>query len=258
MADSRESGAFLPILERLKVPHDGALVVHSSIGALSRKGFRAEGIIEAFLSHLAGGLLLMPTMTWRTVTAANPNWDELQTPSHTGVMSEIFRTRYATARSIHPTHSVAACGRNAELVLSRHHLDDTPVSQNSPYAMLRDYDTFILMIAVGLENCTAVHLPEEVIAPEIYLRPPEQTEIYNCRDRGGYVHRVRTRRHWKLNRDFPKFRPILEKSGELVSGMIEDCPYQIAPMRALLREVFTALMRNPRATLSGEGAASAA
>ena len=40
--------------------------------------------------------------------AAEPNWDELGTPSHTGALSEVFRTRYAEARSIHPTHSVGA------------------------------------------------------------------------------------------------------------------------------------------------------
>jgi aminoglycoside 3-N-acetyltransferase len=256
--DSREAAAFLPILARLNVPRDGALIVHSGIAALSRKGFRAEGIIEAFLSHLSSGLLLMPTMTWRTVTVANPHWDEMTTPSHTGAMSEIFRTRYATARSIHPTHSVAGHGRNADLIVSRHHLDNTPVSQNSPYGLLRDYDTFILLIGVGLEHCTAIHLPEEIIAPEIYLRPAEQTEAYHCRDRSGRVHLVRTRRHWRLNRDFPKFGPLLERTGELVSGTIEDCPYQIVPMKALLREVFAALMRNPRATLSGNDAASAA
>ena len=67
-------------------------------------------MIEALLGHLSGGTLVMPTMTWRTVTPDRPVWDELATPSHTGVLTEVFRTRYATARSIHPTHSVAACG----------------------------------------------------------------------------------------------------------------------------------------------------
>jgi aminoglycoside 3-N-acetyltransferase len=89
------------------VPRDGVLVVHSAIAPLSRQGFRAEAIIEALLDYLSAGSLFMPTMTWRTVTPAHPEWDELATPSHTGVLTEVFRTRYATARSTHPTHSVA-------------------------------------------------------------------------------------------------------------------------------------------------------
>jgi aminoglycoside 3-N-acetyltransferase len=249
MHHSREAETFIPIFERRQLPRDGALIVHSGIATISRNGFRAEAIIEVFLEYLSGGLLLMPTMTWRTITPENPNWDELQTPSHTGVMSEIFRTRYATARSVHPTHSVAACGIDAELLLSRHHIDDTPVSQNSPYGLLRDYDTFILMIGVGLEHCTAIHLPEEVIAPEIYVRPANQTEIYQCRDRHGRLHSVRTRRHWRLDRNFPKFGPALRQKGDLESGEIEGCPYQIVPMRSLLRDVFRTLIRNPQGTL---------
>ncbi|HVI62949.1 MAG TPA: AAC(3) family N-acetyltransferase, partial [Bradyrhizobium sp.] len=110
MATGREAAAVVPILERFGVPRDGALVVHSAIAPLSRRGLRAEAIIEALIEYMRGGNLLMPTMTWRTVTPEQPHWDELETPSHTGVLTEIFRTRYASGRSIHPTHSVAGLG----------------------------------------------------------------------------------------------------------------------------------------------------
>ena len=119
------------------------------------------------------GNLFMPTMTWRTVTPDNPVWDEIATPSHTGVLTEVFRTRYATRRSIHPTHSVAGFGPAVDTLLSRHQVDDTPVSENSPYGLMRDYETYILMIGVGLESVTAIHLPEETIAEDVYVRPPE-------------------------------------------------------------------------------------
>jgi aminoglycoside 3-N-acetyltransferase len=131
MKQGEERAAFLPILERFGVPRDGVLVVHSAIAPLSRQGFRAEAIIEALLDYLSAGSLFMPTMTWRTVTPEHPEWDELATPSHTGVMTELFRTRYATARSIHPSHSVAGCGPDVQALLARHHVDSTPVSGNS-------------------------------------------------------------------------------------------------------------------------------
>src|SRR5262249_44976043 len=107
MATSREAASFGPLLRRFEVPSDGVLIVHSAVARLGRQGYRAEGIIEALLEHMQRGNLFMPTMTWRTVTVKHPTWDEIATPSHTGVLSEIFRKRYATARSIHPTHSVA-------------------------------------------------------------------------------------------------------------------------------------------------------
>ena len=126
---------FRLVLERFSVPSDALLIVHSAIGTLSRQGFRAEDITETLLDHVRAGGLFMPTMTWRTVTVAQPNWDEVATPSHTGVLSEVFRTRYAVARSLHPTHSVAGWGDSAKRLLSRHHIDSTPVSINSPYGL---------------------------------------------------------------------------------------------------------------------------
>ena len=68
-----------------RVPRDSILVVHSAIALLRRQGFRAEAMIEALLEYMQNGTLVMPTMTWRTVTVDQPHWDELGTPSHTGV-----------------------------------------------------------------------------------------------------------------------------------------------------------------------------
>lgn len=249
MSAHSESTALLPILRRFGVPRDSVLVVHSAIGLLSRQGFRAEAMIETLLDHVVRGNLFMPTMTWRTVTLAHPAWDELETPSHTGVLTEIFRTRYATARSIHPTHSVAGWGPAAPLLLSRHHVDTTPVSGNSPYGLMRDYDAYVLTIGVGLECCTAIHLPEEVINAELYVRPPDEAELYQCRDRHGIVHAVRTRRHPRLDRDFPQFSRPLAEYGLLETGTIQGCSYTIVALRDLLRYVFAALLQNPRATL---------
>jgi aminoglycoside 3-N-acetyltransferase len=248
-AGAKERTALLPILERFAVPRNGTLVVHSAIAPLSRQGFRAEAMIETLLDYLGTGNLFMPTMTWRTVTLDNPHWDEMATPSHTGVLTEIFRTRYAVARSIHPTHSVAGWGAAAPLLLSRHHVDTTPVSANSPYGLMRDYDAYVLMIGVGLECCTAIHLAEETINVDLYVRPPEQAEVYRCRDRHGVVHDVRTRRHPRLDRDFPQFASRLAEQGLLKSGTIGGCPYTIVALADLLRHIFAALIANPRATL---------
>jgi aminoglycoside 3-N-acetyltransferase len=202
------------------------------------------------------GNLFMPTMTWRTVTPDKPVWDEIETASHTGILTEVFRTRYATRRSIHPTHSVAGLGPAVDLLLSRHQVDDTPVSENSPYGLMRDYDTYVLMIGVGLETVTAIHLPEETISEEIYVRPPETSVTYACRDRHGTVHQVPARRHWRLERDFPKFGPPLAARGLLEAGDIAGCPYKIVAMRDLLRDVFAACIDGPGTLRAGAQASS--
>jgi aminoglycoside 3-N-acetyltransferase len=246
---ARECEAFNPVLEQFGVPPDGILVVHSAIATLSRQGFTAEGIIETFLEHCRFGGVFMPTMTWRTVNPAHPFWDEVNTPSHTGILTEIFRTSYATARSIHPTHSVAGWGRGVSTLLARHHIDSTPVSGNSPYGLMRDYPTYVLMIGVGLECCTAIHLPEETVNEELYVLPADTVETYTCRERSGIEHQVRTRRHRRLDRHFPRFTPSLIAKDLMRVGQIDGCSYSICSLAALLREVFAALIENPRATL---------
>jgi aminoglycoside 3-N-acetyltransferase len=239
----------VPILDRMQVPRDGVLVVHSAIATLSRAGFRAENMIEAFLDYMSAGTLVMPTMTWRSVTPQNRDWDEIATRSETGVMTEIFRTRYASRRSIHPTHSVAAHGAAADALVARHHIDDTPVSPNSPHGIMRSYQSYVLMLGVGLETCTAIHLPEETIAPDLYLRPLDPVEVYPCRDRHGRVHDVRARRHWRLDRDFPKFGPPLQARGLMQTGTLEGCRYALVALQDLLAAVNAALTADPRGTL---------
>jgi aminoglycoside 3-N-acetyltransferase len=246
-SSKREAEALASILER--VPSSGVLVVHSAIGKLSRQGFRAEAMIDAFLEHMRDGTLVMPTMTWRTVTAAQPYWDEIATASETGVLTEIFRTRHASHRSIHPTHSAAAAGVLADTLVSKHHFDQTPVSENSPYGLMRSYDSHIVMLGVGLEACTAIHLPEELIAPDLYLRPLDPMETYNCYDRKGHVHRVKTRRHWRLDRDFPKFSQPLQARGVLKTGFVGDCAYTVVTLADLLATVTETLVETPHGTL---------
>ena len=237
------------LLQGFGVPRESTLIVHSAIATLSRQGWRAEEIIESLLDYMAPGNLFMPTMTWRTVTPAQPLWDEIHTASETGVLTEVFRTRYSTARSIHPTHSVAGWGPDAAALLSRHHFDTTPVSANSPYGLLRDYESYILLLGVGLDSCTAIHIAEETINPDLYLLPLNPDAVYDCRDRYGAVYHVRTRRHRRLDRDFPRFGPPLAEKHLLASGSLAECPYILVSLRHLLREVFAALIANPRATL---------
>jgi aminoglycoside 3-N-acetyltransferase len=249
ISSTQEYAALVPILQGLKVPRDAVLVVHSAIAPLSRQGFRAEAMVEALMDYLHGGTIVMPTMTWRTVTPQNPVWNELTTPSHTGVLTEVFRTRYSNFRSIHPTHSVAGRGEHAQALLSRHHLDDTPVSANSPYGLMRDLPAYVLFLGVGLETCTAIHLPEETVAADIYLQPADQAETYECCDRHGKIHQVRTRRHRRLDRHFPKFGMSLQRQGFMQCGELAGCSYAIVALSALLNTVTAALLADRRGTL---------
>ncbi len=68
-------------------------------------------------------------------------------------------------RSIHPTHSVCAIGKQAEELLENHHKDNTPCGPNSPFHLLPKVYGYILMLGCGLKPNTSMHAVEELIEP---------------------------------------------------------------------------------------------
>jgi len=231
------------------LPTDAVLIVHSAMRGLGQQGYRAEAVIEAMLDYLSQGTLLMPTMTWRTVTPTNPVFDEIHTPSHTGILTEIFRTRYATRRSLHPTHSVAGFGQHAEILLAGHHIGDTPVSASSPYGLMRDYSSYVLLLGVGMESCTAIHHPEEMVAPDIYVKKREEAEIYELITHDGHTIPYFLRRHLRLPRNFNKFLPDLIRLG-MRTGNIGGVSWSLLRVSDIMQVVFQALIEDANATLS--------
>jgi aminoglycoside 3-N-acetyltransferase len=251
---SREAEAVARLLDRAGVPDDGVLFLHSAFRGLGAAGLRAEAFIEALIDYMRAGTLVMPTMTWRVVTAASPWFDERETASHVGILPELFRLHYSSHRSLHPTHSVAAYGRLADKLTATHHIADTPCALTSPYGIARQTDAHIVLLGIGLERCTAIHHAEEIVAADVYLFPPEQAETYWCRDRAGTVHEVRLRRHLRLNRDFPQFEAPLARAGRLRSGDLLGTRWLAVAQADLIAEVCAALERNPRAIIAPPGA----
>lgn len=242
------------LLGRLDVPRDGVLLVHSSFKGLSRAGFRAERVLASFVAYMmTTGTLLMPTMSWRAVNPDTPFFDELATPSITGILTELFRTQAATRRSLHPTHSVAGRGARVDELLGSHHTDETPCSARSPWGLLDDYDAWVILLGVRMDSCTLVHHVEESIAPELYLRPSEESERYICRDRYGREVEVSVRRTRRLPRNFWQFEEALAACGELRIGRIDKTVCRAFRARHLVRVVTEALRRRPDAIIARPG-----
>jgi aminoglycoside 3-N-acetyltransferase len=241
------------LLDEARIPPGGVLFMHSAFRNLAIQGFRAEPFIEGLIDYMRAGTLVMPTMTWRVVTPDSPVFDELETASHVGAIPELFRVKYATHRSLHPTHSVAALGRAAAELTATHHLSDTPCALASPYGIARGMDAHVLMLGIGLERCTAIHHAEEVAAIDTYLDPPEAAVLFHLRARDGTVHDMRLRRHLRLNRDFPQFSAKLDARGVLRRGDFHGTQWQAMAQADLLDEVIGALERDPAAIIALPG-----
>lgn len=225
------------------IPRDAAIMVHSAFKGLARDGYSADSVLEALIEYFEPGTLLLPTMSWRYVKPQSPVFDELETPSNTGILTELFRTRYAERRSLHPTHSVAGRGRWAEEILGAHHQCVTPCATQSPFGRLADHDGHVVMLAVGMDCCTLIHHVEELVAPDLYCRPPEDTETYRCRARDGREEVVHLRRHKFLPRDYWQFQDVLAARGQLTAYRCDNSialAFQAPNMRRAVKEVLEA------------------
>ena len=90
------------------------ILIHSSMKAIGEVEGGADIVLDAWMEYFAEGLLLLPTHTWANVNAQHPVYDYRNTPSCVGLLTNLFRQREGVVRSLHPTHSLAGYGKNAD------------------------------------------------------------------------------------------------------------------------------------------------
>lgn len=155
------------------VREGGTLLVHASFKSLGQIPGGVESVIRGLLSAIGPeGTLLMPALSYETVTLEKPVFNILSTPSCVGIIPEFFRLRQGTKRSMHPTHSVSALGPLSDALLSPHIQDSTPCGLNSPFNRLANFKGQILMLGCGLRPNTCMHAIEEIAQVPYLFNPP--------------------------------------------------------------------------------------
>lgn len=160
-------------LQALGIKTGDAVLMHSSFKSLGSVEGGIQTLVEALLSVIGdSGTLLVPTLSFRTVTVDSPVFDYADTPSCVGAISEYVRHMDGAKRSIHPTHSCAAIGAKRDWYVQGHEKDCTPVGENSPFYKLSEDGGKVLMLGCGVAPNTSMHGVEEkfgvpyVLAPE--------------------------------------------------------------------------------------------
>lgn len=155
------------------------VMVHCSLSALGYVCGGAQPVIEALLQTVGEtGTVMMPTQSWKNLDPESgvhwqepqewwqlirdnwPAYDKRITPTNTmGAVAEMFRTWPGTLRSDHPARSVAANGRHAQFLTENHDLSNI-FGNGSPIARLYDLDGYVLLVGVGYDKNTSLHLAD--------------------------------------------------------------------------------------------------
>jgi len=140
---------------------NGTLLVHSSMKAIGKCEHGADTVLDALIEYMQGGLLIFPTHTWKTVGAQETVYDPTSSSCCVGILPSLFLTRPDVIRSLHPTHSVAAIGKDAKTYTNNEEKHNTPCPRNGCYGKLYDRRAQILFLGCDLSKNTFLHGVEE-------------------------------------------------------------------------------------------------
>jgi len=135
------------------------LLVHSSLRSMGPIEGGADALIDTLLEVVGPeGTLAMPTFNYR-VHLPFPHFDPHTTPGRTGALTEIFRKRAETLRSLNPTHSIAAQGKRAAEFLADHYKFQT-FGIGSPLDRLAQAGGYVLLLGVTHLANSCIHVGE--------------------------------------------------------------------------------------------------
>ena len=194
----------------LGINNGDTVLVHSSLRSLG--GVSPDEVIAGLLKAVGEeGTLVFPALSYMHCNPNNPVFDYYDTPSNIGALPEYFRTQVSgVVRSMNPTHSCCALGKNSDYITSGHVLDNTPCGENSPFRRLKELRGKILFIGCGMRPNTSMHAVEELSVPD-YLYGGDYE--YTLTDANRKTYKSKCRAHG--------FKGVLqryERLADLLSG----------------------------------------
>jgi len=241
-------------LLKLGLTQGSIALVHSSLSSFGYVDGGVDIVIDALLEIVGEeGTIMVPTLTGNSQQNAiiPPIFDPINTPCWTGKIPEAFRHRKTAARSLHPTHSVAAIGKLAKYLIASHETCETPCSIKSPYGKLVKLGGYILLIGCMHSSSTILHLVEEVANSPYHLQsdwidaqlvqPNSTTKLIRCK-----IHL------WGWDRDFNKIDTLLSDAGIMRISKIGKSTVRLIAARPMVELVLRELEADPLYLLTPE------
>lgn len=166
-------------LRDLGVEAGDTLLVHSALSELGWVAGGSQAVVDALQRAVTeSGTVVMPTHStqysdpsvWTSppvpddwvpqIRESMPPFRPAVTPTRgMGAVPECFRNYPETHRSRHPLHSFAAWGDDAAAVVAEHSFENA-MGEQSPLARVYERDGSVLLLGVGHDSNTSLHLAE--------------------------------------------------------------------------------------------------
>ena len=230
-------------LVELGVSGDGVLVVHTAFSGFGgRAGAPADLIAALRMAAGARGTVVMPSMS----DDDEHPFDRQRTPCiGMGIVAETFWRIPGVSRSDSP-HSFAAIGPHAAEITAPHPID-VPHGPDSPIGRTHELDAEILLLGVGHDANTTVHLAEN-LAGVRYKVPKYVTEM-----RGGELVR---HRYYEIDHCCTNFALLdcwLEARGHQQRGFVAGAPARLIGARDVVATALDHLRENETVFLHPPG-----
>lgn len=236
-------------LQRIGLEKSDVVMVHTSLKSMGYVCGGAQTVIEALIDIVGEeGTIMMPTQSWKNLDPEcgvhwdadesewqiiRENWpayDRMITPTNTmGAVAEMFRTWPGSIRSAHPARSVCAWGKYAEYLTEEHDLSNI-FGDGSPIGRLYELDAKVLLLGVGYDKNTSIHLADA---------RAEYPGKHNCVEHSAVMENgVRV---WKAyetlfvdGEDFEKIGAAFEENGEVHAENIGAAESKLMSQRAIV------------------------
>jgi len=221
------------------------VLMHSSMKSLRTKITPQEFLGELMQTLTTEGTLLLPALTYESVTIESPYFSINESEPCVGILPKTFMKMDDVKRSMHPTHSVFAWGLLSEEITGKHIDDNTPVGSNSPFMLLQEYSGKILFVGDILDSCTYMHGIEEIVSTP-YVLNKKMTQYTLKKADGSAIKKYYYTHNFKgWEQEYPRIKEILSypdiRTGKILSAdctVINSEKLKTAAMERLSEDIY--------------------
>jgi len=156
------------LIKDLHIKKGATVFIHSSIDKLNID-FPVFKVLSILLEVVGEeGTLVFPSWHYRGraedyIKNKKNIFKVKRSPTFLGLLPELARRHQKAHRSLHPTTSVVAIGKHAEMLVSEHHLDVYPQGEKSPFYKMIDLNAQIIGLGEKVVSLSFVHCVEDII-----------------------------------------------------------------------------------------------